>query len=92
MAPSTLRQPQGLGQAGRPSIRDQYEELELSYLERRNQLNDLAARGKIPADLIPHKQRRLQRLRAARETLHRLALAESSGAPLTKPQDMEDAV
>lgn len=73
------------------SLKEQFEELELVYLETRNQLHDLERRGKIPADQVPAKHRRLMKLRAARETVYRLALAENDASSLVQPQDFSES-
>lgn len=72
--------------AERPSLADQAEELELSYLERRNELREGERRGLYSGQIAEGKQRRLTRLRAARETLYRFA-EESGGRIPVERQD-----
>ncbi|MCX5512242.1 hypothetical protein C3941_09235 [Kaistia algarum] len=75
----------------RPTLRQQYEELELLYLENRNWLADLERAGKRTPTERGLKAQRLLILRAARNTLFRLASETLDGAGDVRPSDFETA-
>jgi len=73
------------------SIASQYEEVECTYLERRNDL--VAARWRVknrpPEEVLALRALRLETLKLARDTLYRLALDEGADGLITPPQDYE---
>jgi hypothetical protein len=71
----------------RPSAREQYEEIELLYRENRNWLADAERSGKRSLQERRLKALRLLALRAARDTLFRLAQEAPEGSGNVVPAD-----
>jgi len=73
----------------RPTLRQQYEELDLLYRESRNWLAQLERMEKRSPEERRGKALRLLVLRAARDTLYRLAIDAPGGAGTVHPADYE---
>ncbi|MBN8999073.1 MAG: hypothetical protein J0H54_06675 [Rhizobiales bacterium] len=71
----------------RVSYREQYSEIEQTYLENRNYLRQLEQMSKRSPEERRLKAQRLLVLRAARDTLYDLARQEEGRGELVKPAD-----
>ena len=73
------------------SLRHQYEEVELVYLERRNALAEAERKGRLGTEALTLKKQRLFVLRQARNTMFRLAQEHPDGFEPARPQDADGA-
>lgn len=71
------------------SLRQQYEEVELVYLERRNALAEAERCGRLGPEALALKTQRLFVLRQARHTLFRLAQERPDRFEPVAPQDAD---